>query len=60
MDDKLLKDTKFLTEVKRAALSHKDDAVPGKDGEYFQAFMWAQGTIDVLKSRGYKIEKKEG
>ena len=55
--DELLKDAKFLSEVKRAALSHKDDVVPDNDGMYYQAMMWTRGTIDVLKARGYTIEK---
>ncbi len=56
--DKLLKDVKFLSEVKRAALSHKDDVVPENNSEYFIANMWVCGIVDVLKARGYKIEKK--
>ena len=55
--DQLLKDTKFLTEVKRMALSHKDDLVPENDGMYFQSMMWSKGVIDVLRSRGYTIQK---
>jgi hypothetical protein len=57
VDNKLLVDTRFLSEVKRAALSHKDDAVPNGDGEHYQAMMWVKGTVDVLKARGFKIEK---
>jgi hypothetical protein len=57
---KLLSDLKFLDKVKQAALSHKDDAVPDKDGQYYQAMMWSRGTIDILKSHGYKIEKDNG
>lgn len=59
MDDKLLKDPKFLTEVQRAALSHRDDAIPYGNPELYQSMMWAKGTVDVLKARGFKIEKKE-
>lgn len=59
MDKKLLINPKFLEEVKRAALSHKDDAIPYGEPELYSAMMWAKGTVDVLKSRGFKIEKDE-
>lgn len=58
MDDKLLKDIKFLTDVKRAALSHKDDAVPYANPDLYSSMMWTKGVVDVLKARGFKIEKK--
>jgi hypothetical protein len=57
--DNLLKDIKFLTEVERAALAHKDDPPPYGHEELYRSMMWASGTIDVLKSRGYEIKKKE-
>lgn len=59
MIDKLFKDPKFLSELKRAALNHKDDAIPEKSGEYYQAMMWSKGMLDVLTSRGFIIEKKK-
>lgn len=57
--EKLFKDSKFLTEVKRAALNHKDFAVPNNDGENYMSMMWARGVVEVLRARGFKIEKKE-
>lgn len=57
VDYKLLKDSKFLNEVRQAALSHRDDAVPNKDPDLYMPYMWVNGVIDILKARGYKIEK---
>lgn len=57
--DKLLKDAKFLSDVKRAALNHRDDIIPEFNGELYQAVMFTRGMVDVLASRGYTIEKKE-
>lgn len=53
--EKLTADPKFLSELKRAALNHRDDPIPNKDGEYYASMMWAKGMVDVLTSRGLKI-----
>lgn len=58
VDYKLLKDSKFLLEVRQAALMHRDDAVPNKDPDLYMPYMWCVGIIDVLSARGYKIEKR--
>lgn len=59
MDEKLLKDSKFLSDVQQAALSHRDDAIPDKRPDLYQSMMWVKGTVDVLKARGFKIERKK-
>lgn len=53
--EKLMTDTKFLSEVKRAALNHKDDPVPYASPELFQAQMWTLGLLDTFIARGYTI-----
>ncbi len=59
MDDKLLRSEKFLDEVRRAALDHKDIAVPYDRAELYQCQMFVLGVVRVLVSRGYKIEKDD-
>jgi hypothetical protein len=58
-DSKLLRDIKFLEEVKRAALDQKDLEPPYDRPELMQSMMFAVGVVQVLVSRGYKIEKDE-
>ncbi len=58
-DDKLLRNIKFLEEVKRAALDHKDMPVPYDRPELMQSQMFAVGVVQVLVSLGYRIEKDE-
>ncbi len=59
MDEKLLKDSRFLLEVRKLALSHMHDHIPEKDSELYMPYMWVNGVVDALRSRGYTIEKKE-
>lgn len=59
MDDKLLKDIKFLSQVQQMALAHKDVIVPYGRADLYQTQMFVLGVIATLKARGYNIEKKE-
>lgn len=59
MDEKLLKDIKFLREVKDRALSFKDVPIPYEAPDTYQAQLWVLGVVNVLKSRGYKITKDQ-
>lgn len=59
MDDKLLINPKFLEEVKRAALSKRDDAIPYANPDLWVSMMWTKAVVCALHARGYKIEKKD-
>ncbi len=59
MDDKLLKDLKFLSDVKRAALDHKDVQVPYANADLYQTQMFVLGVVRTLIAHGYTIEKKK-
>jgi hypothetical protein len=59
LDNKLLTNPRFLETVRKLALTHRDDAIPEKSGEYYQPMMWSKGVVDALRSYGYDIVKKE-
>jgi len=56
--DKLLRDIKFLSEVKDRALQQMDLPVPYGRPDLYQSQMFAIGVVNVLISKGYKIEKQ--
>jgi hypothetical protein len=58
-DDKLLRNLKFLEQVKRAALDNKDVPPPYDRSDLYQTQMFTLGVVQVLMSRGYTIEKKD-
>lgn len=57
--DKLACDAEFLTDVKQAALQHRDVAIPYGHPDLYQTKMFVLGVIMVLKGLGYNIEKEE-
>lgn len=57
--DKLIKDIKFLTDVKESALQQKDCVVPYGHPDLYQTKMFTIGVVNTLVSKGYKIEKKK-
>ncbi len=57
MDEKLIRDEKFLDDVRRAALDHKDIAVPYDRADLYQCQMFVLGVMRVLTSRGFVVYK---
>lgn len=57
--DKLVKDIKFLDDVKEAALQQRDVVVPYGHPDLYQTKMFTIGVINTLVSRGYEIKKQE-
>lgn len=58
-DDKLVRDPKFLKEIRAKALMNKDVTVPDNDSELYQPLMWTLGVMQTLWAQGYEIKKKE-
>lgn len=55
-DDKLLRDVRFLRDVKKAALDNKDVVIVE---DLYQTQMFTLGVVQTLLARGFKIEKDE-
>lgn len=57
--DKLLRDIKFLADVKDQALDQRNVPVPYGRPDLYQTQMFTIGVVNTLVSKGYKIEKKD-